>query len=87
MIDYIFYLCVDVLAWIAKITGTSYEFINGNTPTVEIKTKSKRLRLNFFSNKKRNPKVNKINNIGILFPEKRIANKKTIKIKIKIISY
>ncbi len=28
MIDYIFYLCVDVLAWIAKITGTSYEFIN-----------------------------------------------------------
>ena len=28
MIDYIFYLCVDVLAWIAKITGTSYEFVN-----------------------------------------------------------
>ena len=28
MIDYIFYLCVDILAWIAKITGTSYEFIN-----------------------------------------------------------
>ena len=28
MVDYIFYLCVDILAWIAKITGTSYEFIN-----------------------------------------------------------
>ena len=28
MIDYIFYLCVDILAGIAKITGTSYEFIN-----------------------------------------------------------
>ena len=28
MIDYIFYLCVDILAWIAKITGTSYEFVN-----------------------------------------------------------
>ena len=28
MIDYIFYLCVDILIWLAKITGTSYEFIN-----------------------------------------------------------
>ena len=28
MIDYIFYLCVDILAWIAKATGTTYEFIN-----------------------------------------------------------
>ena len=28
MIDYIFYLCVDFLAWMAKVTGTTYEFIN-----------------------------------------------------------
>lgn len=28
MIDYIFYLCVDILIWLAKATGTSYEFIN-----------------------------------------------------------
>jgi len=28
MINYVFYLCVDILAWLAKITGTSYEFIN-----------------------------------------------------------
>ena len=28
MVDYIFYLCVDILIWLAKITGTSYEFIN-----------------------------------------------------------
>ena len=28
MIDYIFYLCVDILIWLAKVTGTSYEFIN-----------------------------------------------------------
>jgi len=28
MIDYIFYLCVDILVWLAKITGTTYEFIN-----------------------------------------------------------
>ena len=28
MIDYIFYLCVDILVWLAKITGTSYELIN-----------------------------------------------------------
>ena len=28
MVNYIFYLCVDILIWLAKITGTSYEFIN-----------------------------------------------------------
>ena len=28
MVNYIFYLCVDILVWLAKITGTSYEFIN-----------------------------------------------------------
>ncbi len=28
MINYIFYLCVDILVWLAKITGTSYELIN-----------------------------------------------------------
>ena len=28
MIDYIFYLCVDILIWLAKTTGTTYEFIN-----------------------------------------------------------
>tara|TARA_B100001245_G_scaffold223786_1_gene197059 strand:+ start:7 stop:192 length:186 start_codon:yes stop_codon:yes gene_type:complete len=28
MVDYIFYLCVDILAWLAKATGTTYEFIN-----------------------------------------------------------
>jgi len=28
MIDYIFYLCVDILAWMARVTGTTYEFIN-----------------------------------------------------------
>ncbi len=28
MIDYIFYLCVDILTWMAKVTGTTYEFIN-----------------------------------------------------------
>ena len=28
MVDYIFYLCVGILIWLAKITGTSYEFIN-----------------------------------------------------------
>ena len=28
MINYIFYLCVDFLAWLAKATGTTYEFIN-----------------------------------------------------------
>jgi hypothetical protein len=28
MIDYLFYLCVDILIWLAKITGTTYEFIN-----------------------------------------------------------
>ena len=28
MINYIFYLCVDFLAWLAKATVTTYEFIN-----------------------------------------------------------
>ncbi len=28
MIDYIFYLCVDFLAWLAKVTGTTYELVN-----------------------------------------------------------
>ncbi len=28
MVDYIFYLCVDILVWLAKITNTSYELIN-----------------------------------------------------------
>ena len=28
MINYIFYLCVDFLAWLAKLTGTTYELIN-----------------------------------------------------------
>ena len=28
MIDYLFYLCVDILVWIANFTGTSYEFVN-----------------------------------------------------------
>ena len=28
MINYIFYLCVDILAWLAKATGTTYELIN-----------------------------------------------------------
>ena len=28
MIDYLFYLCVDILAWLAKVTGTTYEFVN-----------------------------------------------------------
>ncbi len=28
MIDYIFYLCVDILVWMAKLTGTTYELIN-----------------------------------------------------------
>tara|TARA_B100002051_G_scaffold104521_1_gene99800 strand:- start:2742 stop:2927 length:186 start_codon:yes stop_codon:yes gene_type:complete len=26
--DYIFYLCVDILIWLASITGTTYEFVN-----------------------------------------------------------
>ena len=25
---YIFYLCVDILVWLAKVTGTTYEFVN-----------------------------------------------------------
>ena len=24
MIDYVFYLCVDILVWLAKLTGTTY---------------------------------------------------------------
>ena len=28
MIDYIFYLCVDILVWLAKATGTTYELVN-----------------------------------------------------------
>ncbi len=28
MIDYLFYLCVDILVWLAKVTGTTYEFVN-----------------------------------------------------------
>ena len=28
MVDYIFYLCVDILVCLAKLTGTSYELIN-----------------------------------------------------------
>ena len=28
MVDYIFYLCVDFLAWLAKVTGTTYELVN-----------------------------------------------------------
>ena len=28
MIDYIFYLCVDILVLLAKLTGTTYEYVN-----------------------------------------------------------
>ena len=28
MIDYLFYLCVDILVWLAEVTGTTYELIN-----------------------------------------------------------
>ena len=28
MLDYLFYLCVDILVWLAKVTGTTYELIN-----------------------------------------------------------
>ena len=28
MVDYFFYLCVDILVWLAELTGTSYELIN-----------------------------------------------------------
>jgi len=28
MINYIFYLCVDILVWLAKATGTTYELVN-----------------------------------------------------------
>ena len=28
MINYIFYLCVDILVWLAQATGTTYELVN-----------------------------------------------------------
>ena len=28
MVNYLFYLCVDILAWIAELTGTTYELVN-----------------------------------------------------------
>ena len=28
MIDYLFYLCVDILVWLVELTGTTYELIN-----------------------------------------------------------
>ena len=28
MVDYIFYLCVDILVWLAELTNSSYELIN-----------------------------------------------------------
>ena len=28
MINYLFYLCVDILVWIAELTGTTYELAN-----------------------------------------------------------
>ena len=28
MINYLFYLCVDILVWIAEFTGTTYELVN-----------------------------------------------------------
>ncbi len=28
MVDSLFYICVDILVWLAKVTGTTYEFIN-----------------------------------------------------------
>ena len=28
MVDYLFYLCVDILVWLSKATGTTYEFVN-----------------------------------------------------------
>ena len=28
MVDYIFYLCVDILVWLAELTGTTYELVN-----------------------------------------------------------
>ena len=28
MIDYLFYLCVDILVWLDELTGTTYELIN-----------------------------------------------------------
>ena len=28
MINYLLYLCVDILVWIAELTGTTYELVN-----------------------------------------------------------
>ena len=28
MVDYLFYLCVNILVWIAELTGTTYELVN-----------------------------------------------------------
>tara|TARA_Y100000996_G_scaffold336102_1_gene272652 strand:+ start:460 stop:651 length:192 start_codon:yes stop_codon:yes gene_type:complete len=28
VVDSLFYICVDILVWLAKVTGTTYEFIN-----------------------------------------------------------
>ena len=28
MIDYLFYLCVDILVWLVELTGNTYELIN-----------------------------------------------------------
>ena len=28
MVNYLFYLCVDILVWIAELTGTTYELVN-----------------------------------------------------------
>tara|TARA_Y100001980_G_C14248060_1_gene94177 strand:+ start:179 stop:364 length:186 start_codon:yes stop_codon:yes gene_type:complete len=28
MVDYLFYLCVDILVWLAELTNLSYELIN-----------------------------------------------------------
>ena len=28
MVDYLFYLFVDILVWLAELTGTTYELIN-----------------------------------------------------------
>ena len=28
MVNYLFYLCVDILVWIAELTGATYELVN-----------------------------------------------------------
>ena len=28
MVNYLFYLCVDILVWLTELTGTTYELIN-----------------------------------------------------------